>query len=160
VGALLLSLWCLSPLGGQASVRILQRGHRTTSTRVPLRYLSTGPASAILASQTITSRADNALYPLSVVLPRVFKSQHQDLWGNVKIPRFEALGSAADTGGWKSVPESMDADNFSSLLGLPVVGRPKEDDASFTIESTYYSTECESFTSIPNPQDVMGNRVG
>jgi hypothetical protein len=86
----------------------------------------------------------------------VFKSQHQDLWGNVKVPFFEALGSAADVDGWKSVPERVGADNFSSFLGLPVVGRPRDEAASFSIESTYYVADCDSFTSVPIPKDEMG----
>jgi hypothetical protein len=35
--------------------------------------------------------------------------------------------------------------NYSSLLGIPVAGRPRDREARFTIESAYLNTDCDSF---------------
>jgi hypothetical protein len=43
VGANLLFLWTLSPLGGQASLRLLDKASSSNQTWTPLRYMSTGP---------------------------------------------------------------------------------------------------------------------
>jgi hypothetical protein len=150
--ALLLSLWCLSPLGGQASLRILHKTTAVTSTSVPLRYLSTGPASAIIASSPKNSIADlafsTAITPSADVQPRP-----EDLWGNIKIPRLESLTEAADNDGWIAVPNNVSPEDYSSLLGLPVVGRPRNTELAFNVESTYYTTDCDPFIQLPFAQN-------
>jgi hypothetical protein len=60
----------------------------------------------------------------------------EDPWRNVKIPRFESLNSSADEDGWKAVPTGVAADDYSSLLGIPVASRQRLGDMAFSLEST------------------------
>jgi len=65
-----------------------------------------------------------------------------DDWGNVKIPVYEKLANQPASGNpW--LPVTQDA-AYSSLLGLPVVGRPDGDSVDFTTESTYFNIDCQS----------------
>jgi hypothetical protein len=50
VGANLLFLWTLSPLGGQASLRLLDKTSSSNQTWTPLRYMSTGPGATAWVS--------------------------------------------------------------------------------------------------------------
>src|SRR5688572_444016 len=52
VGVNLLFLWALSPLGGQASLRLMRRDLEASFNPVKLRYASTGPGSAFAISAT------------------------------------------------------------------------------------------------------------
>jgi hypothetical protein len=76
-------------------------------------------------------------------------SRHEDPYGFVKIPRFEALNSSVDAEGWKDVPSSLQPVAFSSLLGLPVIGIPRDRDALFHLESTYVTATCQPFLRLP-----------
>ncbi|KAI5302680.1 hypothetical protein KEM56_000462, partial [Ascosphaera pollenicola] len=77
-----------------------------------------------------------------------------DLWGNVKIPRLEALKNmfvTPDKDGWydvKDLPKKVES--WSSLFGIPVIDLEDYNDQkiSFFIESTYLSLSCGTVTSM------------
>ncbi len=143
----LLVLWCLSPLGGQASLRLLQRSVLTNSTIVPLHYMSTGPAATIQAS---TEEGNSSGYMVAALMTtRDIMSRHEDSFGKLKIPRFEALASTANYGGWREVPSALEPEDFSALIGLPIVGLPEARESHFNIESSYVSTDCQPFIRLP-----------
>ncbi len=141
----LLVLWCLSPLGGQASLRLLQQSVLTNSTIVPLHYMSTGPAATIQASSV--DELDGRYMIAALTTTR--ESRHEDPVGRLKIPRFEALASTASYGGWREVPSVMEPEDFSALIGLQIVGLPKDRESHFNIESSYVSTDCQPFIRLP-----------
>lgn len=152
VGANLLFLWALSPLGGQASLRLMKRNDRLTYSNTKLRYLSTGPAATMWATETTFGEngrlADTAaLYGSVLLAPQTVKTGPQDLWGNVKIPSLEALNSSIpDSDGWISMPSSVSSPEvYSSLVGLPVVGLMSNSSSIFNLESTYLSLACLPF---------------
>jgi hypothetical protein len=147
VGVGLLVLWCLSPLGGQASLRMLQRSTSTSSTIAPLYYMSTGPASTVFAS--MVESTSNVPMLSSISPTRDILARHEDVQGNLKIPRLEALNSTATSNGWRDVPLVLEPEHFSSLIGLRVVGLPREKDAHFNLESSYVSAKCETFVQLP-----------
>ncbi len=76
-GAALLLLWCLSPLGGQASLRLLHREFTTHNSSVPLRYLSSGLAMTASAF----FRTSSPVYRTAVALSPVAGSKPEDSWG-------------------------------------------------------------------------------
>lgn len=99
VGANLLLLWSLSPLGGQASFRALDKQTRMTTSTQQLRYLDTGVASAhLLAARSIQAHTDN-LYISALTASTEMKMAPQDNWGNVKVPQLEALSSSSPCDG-------------------------------------------------------------
>ncbi|KAF2814991.1 uncharacterized protein BDZ99DRAFT_485502 [Mytilinidion resinicola] len=153
VGAHLLILCSLSPLGGQASLRLLGTADQANNTPQKIRYLTTGPGGTMWGLETVYigngEFADvDALYNAALLAPNSIKLGPQDTWGNVKIPSMVSLNeSTADAHGWISTPTTMAAaEDYSSLMGLPVVGRPLNANANFSMESTYLSVQCSKFT--------------
>ncbi|RYN31276.1 hypothetical protein AA0112_g6602 [Alternaria arborescens] len=157
VGINLLFLWALSPLGGQASLRLMTRQNRDSFTGAKLRYMTTGPGGSMwgLASTYVGSGkfADaGALYTAALLAPLDTKTGPRDPWGNVKIPNLEYLNSTAtDAEGWITVPDIKEPEMYSALVGLPVVGLPRTGKSNFTIESTYLTVKCGNFKQSPYP---------
>lgn len=157
VGVNLLFLWALSPLGGQASLRLMDRQNQDTFSDANLRYMTTGPGGAMwgLSSTYVGSGkfADaGALYTAALLAPVDMKTGPRDPWGNVKIPRLEYLDDTkSDAQGWIEVSRILAPENYSSLVGLPIVGLPPADKSSFSLESTYLAVQCGSFNQVPYP---------
>ncbi|KAF2632538.1 hypothetical protein BU25DRAFT_382057 [Macroventuria anomochaeta] len=157
VGANLLFLWALSPLGGQASLRLMRRHNEGSPSSLKLRYMTTGPGGTIwgLSSTYVGDGkfADaNALYTAALLAPLSTKTGARDSWGNVKIPNLENLNvNISDAQGWIEVPSAQVPETYSSLVGLPIVGLPLSGKSNFTIESTYLTVECAPFSQAPYP---------
>jgi hypothetical protein len=166
VGVNLLFLWALSPLGGQASLRLMKRDDMASYSSTKLRYLSTGPgATAMGIGTTYTANGrfsdTGALYGAALLAPIATKVGAQDSWGNVKIPNLEAFDiDTPDPQGWFDVPSNvLEPEAWSSLVGLPVVGLPSESTSEFSMEYSYLSVGCGNFTQTPYPsllQHFMG----
>ncbi|KAF2709518.1 hypothetical protein K504DRAFT_502244 [Pleomassaria siparia CBS 279.74] len=158
VGAHLLFLWALSPLGGQASLRLMSRDDIATNSSTTLRYLSTGPAATAIGLESAwagNGKAADAsvLYNAALLTPHSTKIGPQDIWGNVKIPSMEALSSIhADSEGWIEVPANISTpETYSSLVGIPLINVPTIGLSSFSVEYTYLSVACGGFDPIPYP---------
>ncbi|KAF1365774.1 hypothetical protein EJ07DRAFT_92666 [Lizonia empirigonia] len=158
VGANLLFLWALSPLGGQASLRLMSRDYAETFAPVKLRYMTTGPGGTMwgLSSTYVDSGkfADaGALFTAALLAPLSTKLGPEDPWGNVKIPNLASLvGLKPNSSGWIDVPLSFsEPESYSSLVGLPIVGLPDNGSSTFTMEDTYLSVDCKPFTQHPYP---------
>ncbi|USP82666.1 uncharacterized protein yc1106_09940 [Curvularia clavata] len=152
VGVNLLFLWAMSPLGGQASLRLMSTSTRTLDTYSPLRYLSTGPGSAAWAMSSGTyietdgslSQVE-ALYAAALMGSDKVKKGPEDTWGNVKIPYMEYReGNENKTSEWITVsPNSTKPEDYVSLVGIPVMGRPKDRDGKFSLETSQLTLQCE-----------------
>ncbi|KAF2823548.1 hypothetical protein CC86DRAFT_298901 [Ophiobolus disseminans] len=157
VGVNLLFLWALSPLGGQASLRLMYRHDQLRSTETKLRYMTTGPGGTMwgLSSTYVGSGgfADaGALYTAALLAPLGTKTGPTDPWGNVKIPRLEFVDIAnTDKAGWIPVPSQMQPESYSSLVGLPIVGLPATDNSKLTLDATYLTVDCGGFEQKPYP---------
>lgn len=151
VGANLLFLWSLSPLGGQASLRVLEKHINAEPHYTSLRYLSTGPGSAARAMDTTFAEALDQVNPLftAALLAKNNFQRAEDMWGNVKVPRLARFSANAtkDHNGWFDVPPAITrtAEDYVSLAGIPVVGRSIAEDASFNLETTQFHLECQPF---------------
>ena len=103
--ALLWLLWALSPIGGQASLRLLTIGtvESQTASPVHLGYMDTGPVAHMYAAE-ITLLGNDIDAAIGNVPPALYeqyaaallqapgaKLAAQDAWGGVKIPRLSAL---------------------------------------------------------------------
>jgi hypothetical protein len=158
VGANLLFLWALSPLGGQASLRLMRRHGQESYSSSKIRYMTTGPGGTMwgLSSTYVDSgKFDDAgaLYTTTLLSPIETKLGPRDPWGNVKIPSLQFLSETVpDSEGWMSVPQIPHPESYSSLVGLPVVGLPSVGKSNFTMESTYLSVDCGNFTQMPLPE--------
>ncbi|KAG9187643.1 hypothetical protein G6011_05514 [Alternaria panax] len=157
VGINLLFLWALSPLGGQASLRLMTRQDSNSFNNTKLRYMTTGPGGSMwgLSSTYVDSGkfADaGALYTAALLAPLDTKIGPRDPWGNVKIPNLEYLNNTSpDADGWITVGNIQQPETYSALVGLSVVGLPQTGKSNFTIESTYLTVECGRFNQTPYP---------
>ncbi|KAJ9656207.1 hypothetical protein H2201_008619 [Coniosporium apollinis] len=149
VGAHLLLLWTLSPIGGQASLRLLGNDVAAVWDTTKVRYLETGPGSTskfLSAADGSLFSAIDSTYVSSLLAPENVKLASQDTWGNVKIPRIELLNTSfGNAEGWISVPPATKAEQYSSLAGLPIVGLPSNGDSIFKVESSYLSLQCSDY---------------
>ncbi|XHG05030.1 hypothetical protein AWENTII_008281 [Aspergillus wentii] len=143
----------MSPLGGQGSLRLMYRTNSTDVATEGLRYWDSGPLGNLFAYTWIGVDHDGA-YPLSmrdVYMTGLMQSTNikirpLDQWGNVKIPRLpKANSSHTDSEGRFHIAKNASRpEEYSSLLGLPIVGLSDLHAArmQFTVETTYVEVSC------------------
>lgn len=146
VGLGLLLFWCLSPLGGQSSLRIITTSYSPVPSNASILYLNTRAESPFSGGGDMRDRLPqlNALYLSSLMAPESVKTSPMDLWGNVKIPRLVDIQSEPDSNGWRDVSPA----NFSynSLMGVPISGLPVGKNTTFNLESSYFDLEAINAT--------------
>jgi len=139
----LLVLWALSPLGGQASLRVVSLHGTNTRRTVDVFYLDSLTPNE---SDTISIFGDlmKAVFISALVAPLATKTAYQDLFGNLKVPLledFDATSRSRDENGWYST-ESEHALSYSSLIGLSTAGIPADGRILFNIETSYLYFDC------------------
>ncbi|QDS69062.1 hypothetical protein FKW77_009901 [Venturia effusa] len=151
----ILSLWALSPVGGQAALRILHREPHVVPINQTLRYLPieaaqfTSMGGADMASEDYPSYGP--LYLASLRTNKGLQNATMDLWGNVKIPDIDSLTITNQSLGkdWLNVDYTRPV-TYTSLLGLPVFGIPTPGNSSFETISRYNKLECPNVTFVGN----------
>ena len=141
-------LWALSPIGGQASLRLLLQGTSNTTDFRNITYLSTDSMSASNADPAAEySFLLNSLYSAALFERYEEQSGSMDIWGNVKIPTIEPLMASGqqDVDGWLSM-HANDNISYSSLVGIPVSGLAHNANSTFSIESYYLVLDCPDFS--------------
>lgn len=138
LGILLLMLWALSPLGGQASLRVISIGSFLEKTN-----------STVIASIMSASFLSN---------------RNQDLWGNLRFPAIEQIESAYKAAGnssvgWYDVPENTNM-TYSSLVGTPVTLIPSEGNTTFMLSGSYMSFSCPVFGLTDQTEFINYTAVG
>lgn len=163
-GTMVLILWLLSPIGAQASLRLLSRGQRDSTTSSQYRYLDTGPAagtwpySAFGGSGTVYEFYDNAVLSASILSPDSAKLSPMDGWKNVKIPRVDAFQTS---GGWTTVPANITSvQDYTSLMGIPIVGLSNGVSATLNIESSYMDLDCSSPVESVTDDEFWNRTIG
>ncbi|CAK7208753.1 hypothetical protein SBRCBS47491_000198 [Sporothrix bragantina] len=151
LGLLLILLWSLSPLGGQASLRVisLQPFYSKEATSViainTFQKFIYGTADGLnVAKMTVANPVIAAMTSASMLSTR-----NQDLWGNVRLPAIEALEAdfkaAGNTStmvdGWYIVPENTNL-TYASLVGTPIANLSATGNTSFTLSGAYMSLSC------------------
>lgn len=139
-------LWAISPLGGQAGLRVISAQESFTNTTQNFTYLafiSTFTNGGINSASAAPLIPINALFTAAVIVPAKKKNLPQDQFGNVKIPIYESLPSLSREidSDWRSVPDSSDF-QWSSLTGLPVHNLPSTGVSRFTMNTGYMVTTC------------------
>ncbi|KAF4556410.1 Hypothetical protein D9617_1g082870 [Elsinoe fawcettii] len=159
-GVCLLLLWILSPLGGQASLRLLHLGEALTNIERPMLYLDT--TSDRLYRRSVFENDFNAVYrhtrlasifSSSLLASKATKNAPQDLWGNVKIPRVSSLrDTAVGPGGWYSVPNNLSMEEYTSLVGIPIVRQVAEPRSTSEFDLMYSYVEFAQSGTSSGPQ--------
>lgn len=147
LGLALIAVWSLSPLGGQASLRIISSVIQPNDTTRPLQYVNT--SSSILSLAYAGSDSAAAFVPVNVLFGAAMlgtsstSSFSVDNWGNLKIPWIENMDPAMmDDQGWYNVTESYSSDDFTSLIGVPLSRVSDAWTTSFSIETSYWTLDC------------------
>lgn len=159
VAVALFILWSLSPLGGQGILRLMTIEERFSTAGRSLVYPNfTGDnTQSVFMNQKSTGVqiiGINSVYRALLIAPNETMSAPQDTWGNLKIPRFEALDqSSKDSGGWVKVPKR--GMQYSSLVGIPVVGIPEAGNSSFQMETAYFELSCDDPVRISSDGEVI-----
>lgn len=151
VSLLLLVLWSLSPLGGQASLRVASYQDFPIIETLKLNYLDfsnasfpygmctgdTGPQLDIINSAFMASLASS----LSV------KESPLDPWGNIKIPVIESLPGyhSENEEEWVVFPGYSEATPYSSLIGIPVANISRTGITEFSLETAYWNLQCPEY---------------
>ncbi|KAF9530407.1 hypothetical protein CPB83DRAFT_850871 [Crepidotus variabilis] len=143
---LLIILWALSPLGGQASLRIIGTEPDFTSSPNNFSYLAFASS---FSNEGQTSASAELLIPIDAAFTGALissassKKSHQDPYGNIRIPIYDKLPSARPTSGkdWRNVPS--DGAVWSALAGIPVHGLPSSGVSRFTLNTGYMTTDCQ-----------------
>ncbi|KAI1828322.1 hypothetical protein F4861DRAFT_489709 [Xylaria intraflava] len=147
----IVGLWVLSPVGSQASLRIIFKEADLTSYQTPLKAVNSfteyqfGSAEGI--SEAITKIAGPVIAAL--LAGRLLGTRNQDLWGNVRLPVVERMENNQTTD-WMTVPEP-DNLTYSSLVGIPVSTVPSTGNTSFTLPGSYLTFSCPTVG--VSPQD-------
>ncbi|KAJ8115281.1 hypothetical protein OPT61_g3031 [Boeremia exigua] len=149
-GNILVSVWMLSPIGGQASIRQMTIGMRSTTESTSFDYfihnghnLYSFVSGAGYTNNPQSSIANTIL--IGGIIGSLTTTSTVDTWGNVKIPRIEYYESKAvpDNEGWLNTafgsPES-----YSSMIGIPISGTNATQFINYkmTIQTSYIQTEC------------------
>ncbi|KAK7937391.1 uncharacterized protein PG986_014259 [Apiospora aurea] len=152
LGIALIALWALSPIGGQASLRILSTGNYTKTVTFEYfkpeglvhhwaneRYLVT--QKPILDSLWVSQLTDGPAY-------------NTDMWNGVRILMVEPLEAdkshVSDDGGWYDVPFSfqvpyasmLGASGISALNGSTHLSASSDLTYPFPIETWYWTLDC------------------
>ena len=149
LGIGLIALWALSPLGGQASLRLLGTGQHPTSSLQNVSYLGPDYKSLLgLGGDSVPFYIDliDALYLSALLTPPAGQASPVDTWANVKIPTIENLESTSksDADGWYDVQPGNTS--YSSLVGLPIDGIRKNGSYHFYVESLYMVLDCPNIS--------------
>ena len=141
------TLWALSPIGGQSSLRILGRGSSEASNQTTVYYFNTsgnGNDGAFAGSIGYTefSPSLNAMFRATMTS---IKKSGQDSWGNVRVPALHYVATFARNEirhGWYDFDEPTYNEPYTALSGIVVSGLMEATDTSFTMESSYFNLTC------------------
>ncbi|KIW02632.1 uncharacterized protein PV09_06073 [Verruconis gallopava] len=144
---LLLLLWALSPLGGQASLRIVST--QPAYTIVPHNFTYLAYASAFSNEGEGSPSANlltpiNAAFTSALVTSKSSKEAHQDPYGNIKIPIYGSLppSTGVDATEWREIADDGSKVTWSSLTGIPIAGLPTTGISNFTMNTGYMYSTC------------------
>jgi hypothetical protein len=161
LGILLTLLWALSPIGGQASLRVLRFQSTPVAHSVSLQYMNMNSSYAAYMSADTGSQLSpvDALFLSAMAAPPTIKNSSLDSWGNLKIPMIESLpgyleGQAqtwlvVDGGNTETPPV------YSSLLGVPIANIPRDGNTTFNLETSYWSLNCPSLEEVTSYTDML-----
>ncbi|KZZ86603.1 hypothetical protein AAP_06392 [Ascosphaera apis ARSEF 7405] len=143
-------IWACSPVGGQASLRLVHRQNITSTAQHEIRYQDTGPMGRKTLQEQIDFIATNA-YMGSFTQAESTILGPVDNWGNIKIPRVDAFkeNNIEPDNGWydvKKLPRELEI--WSGLYGLPVVGLAQYTNQrlKFSTQSVYIQPSCYNTT--------------
>ncbi|SMQ55775.1 unnamed protein product [Zymoseptoria tritici ST99CH_3D1] len=146
LGLILLVAWAFSPLGGQATLRVLRLQSSDTLTTNDIMYMTNNITymTYVSGSLGLLGTLINGLFNAALLGPRRVKESPVDTWNNVKIPMIEYIAQDQQliiNSTWLPVPQD---DNvvYSSLIGIPISTMPSDSRSTFFMETSYLILDC------------------
>lgn len=143
MGSLIVLVWLLSPLGGQALLRLINTENHSSVETASICYLNQSDIGLLgnnAAAGNVLGDTSINLYLLSILSASQTLRSPMDSWNNVKIPARHSLAGELGTE-WVKVRE--DNDVFSSLIGIPVGDIPAaSSESNFVIPTEYMEFDC------------------
>lgn len=151
---LIITIWALSPIGGQSSLRLFSHSHDTFDVELDVFCANPEYQGSTYESASGVSDDSNAMSSLYSGLLLSAPSQRAeltDLWNRPKVPQLPHAMIGNYTTGWHDVSEAdiQNAESYSSLIGLDVRGITTDVPGrriQFNISSSYVDMECERVT--------------
>ncbi|KAF2802542.1 uncharacterized protein BDZ99DRAFT_401589, partial [Mytilinidion resinicola] len=148
IGLPLTLVWFLSPLGGQAALRLLHTSRETIQTSGNVSYVEPdafldsflmGASDMNSARSTYTS-----IFLSSLLSSGKYQDTPMDLWGNVKVPPLTSLPDTDLVDGWRLIDRSTNATTYSSLIGVPIANISATGTTEFNFQSRQFDINCTS----------------
>ena len=159
-GTTLILLWLVSPLGGQASLRLLSTGSTApTTSQIGFGNLSNTISQLDVSTVNMFQTTFNGLYTASLVSSLDVKQGPRDPWGNPKMPAFESLSTQADEAGFKAVLDNGETD-WASLIGIPITGLHQSARNTATITARYYHIDCWEMYGVDGTTNWPADKLG
>ena len=154
----LLALWIISPLGGQAALRVIEIVPGTHSEPWQYQYLDV--LSPNRACSPTSSGARDLMpsivgaFNVALASPGSIKNASMDAFGNLKIPMLESCshkGVKPDKDGW--IDTNLTSDCVStSINGVPIHGHADtKANHTFNLETSYTYSDCSINYTMADP---------
>jgi len=146
----LLAAWALSPLGGQATLRILEKSDEITTGNVDLWFPLLNSSTTFMGKGAADTEIvlTNTLFLSALTTTIERRNASVDNNGYVKIPFLSSVKDTSSDDGsstWTDVSILNGGIVFSALTGIPVTNLPTDGDVEFTMESPYFTLDCPIF---------------
>ncbi|KAI1656405.1 hypothetical protein F4813DRAFT_134544 [Daldinia decipiens] len=143
-------VWLFSPLGGQATLRIIEYKDISIVLQQEIGYLGLSKASFSLGMKMSDNGEVfdniNTAFLASLASPRAIKDGQQDTWANIKVPMIEGIlryiSSRDNSSDWITLPDHLPNTRYSLLIGIPTANIPDTGTTSFTMETSYRTIQC------------------
>lgn len=141
-------LWCLSPLGSQASLRVIYIAPQYLSNATSLIAMKTFAAYeyTYAAGMSTGKLSVGAPFTASLLAGRLLQQQNQDLWGNVRLPSIENLHPNGTS--WIDIKDKPI--EYTSLVGVPVGPLPTRGNTTYSLVNSYLKVTCDTFEERPH----------
>lgn len=137
--------WAFSPLGSQASLRLISTGTLFTEDSSLVSHVDTITNNLFDSVSGVASLLTSLKpsYVSCVLGPSSLKASSMDLYGNPRIPWLRT-DVEKDENGWQDLSKAnLTEDSYSSLVGIRVASLANRN-SSFVIETTYMNLDCEN----------------
>ncbi|KAH0429901.1 hypothetical protein CcaCcLH18_08183 [Colletotrichum camelliae] len=164
IGALILSSWAMSPLGGQSSARLLRVDEMTSEYDEWVYYDDRAYQKSVYSDMDYFTfeAADviTALYSASLLSPRQQQKSSRDLWARPKIPQWPWDSTQDGEEAQRKVDKGAleaESEHYTSLIGVNIQGSRLSDNLTqyeFDLDSDYINFNCSLIAETKTKQDL------
>jgi len=151
---LIMALWSLSPLGSQASYRVIRVSIAYNVTNTTITSLPAFPGGGLLLDDGSSFGSEGSSYITTpfiacVSSARLLSTQNQDLWNNLRLPLIEQLTDQPEGHDPVAITNASGI-TYSSLAGIPTTTLPSTGNTSFTLSGSYINLACPVLRNVDN----------